>query len=77
MHGRSTLLAAKLPPEGTLSLYVKNKTRIARQRTRLVLTPAPERSVARCPEAKGGRLSIAQRVRKAKLEAGALKMMGK
>ena len=36
MHGRST------PPEGTLSLHVKNTTRNARQRTRLVLTPVPE-----------------------------------
>ena len=42
MHGRSALLAAKLPAEDTLSLYFNYATRVAGQLARLVLTPVRE-----------------------------------
>ena len=35
-------MTSPVPPEGTLSLYVKKTTRNAKQRARLVLTPVPE-----------------------------------
>ena len=42
MHGRSALLAAKFPPEDTLSLYVNYATQVAMQPARWVLTPVPQ-----------------------------------